>query len=144
MFGAGLLYLKGQTIDVGCAIVASVTLGIAVDDTIHLLLNYSTARKSGLDSFEALLEVLSNTGLALILTTVILVTGFGVFIFASLIPNINFGLLSAQVLSMALVCDLVLLPALLLRFDRQNHSSKLNHQVQPSITKNDNNSLAIN
>lgn len=112
--GAGVLTLLNKPIDVGCAIVASVTLGIAVDDTIHFLFNYNSYREKGMSPFEAISEVLYTTGFALIVTTVILVSGFGVFMFAHLVPNINFGILCAFVLSVALVCDLVLLPALIL------------------------------
>ncbi|EQC48970.1 sterol-sensing domain of SREBP cleavage-activation [Bacteriovorax sp. BSW11_IV] len=112
--GAGILTLLSKPIDVGCAIVASVTLGIAVDDTIHFLFNYRAFRDRGLNAFEAIVDVLHTTGFALIVTTVILVSGFGVFMFAHLVPNINFGILCAFVLSVALLCDLVLLPALIL------------------------------
>jgi uncharacterized protein len=119
--GAGLLYLLGKPIDIGTAIVASVTLGIAVDDTIHFLSHYHRLIKDGMDRMEALVEVLSSTGLALIITTFILATCFGLFIFASLVPNINFGILCAFVLTMALVCDLIILPAILLKV-RLNHN----------------------
>jgi uncharacterized protein len=120
--GAGLLYLLGKPIDIGTAIVASVTLGIAVDDTIHFLSHYHRLTKDGMERMEALIEVLSSTGLALMITTFILATCFGLFIFASLVPNINFGILCAFVLTMALVCDLIILPAILLKV-RLNHSS---------------------
>lgn len=113
--GAGLLTLLDKPIDIGTAIVASVTLGIAVDDTIHFLSHYHRLIKEGMDRMEALVEVLSSTGLALMITTFILATCFGLFIFASLVPNINFGILCAFVLTMALFCDLIVLPALLLR-----------------------------
>ncbi|OUR97087.1 hypothetical protein A9Q84_12205 [Halobacteriovorax marinus] len=113
IFGAGLLKILDKPIDIGCAIVASVTLGIAVDDTIHFLTHYNTLKKLGVSRFEAMVKVFTTTGLALIVTTVILVSCFGLFMFASLMPNINFGILCALVLSIALICDLVLLPAII-------------------------------
>lgn len=114
VLGAGLLTIIKTPVDIGCAIVASVTLGIAVDDTIHFLAHYNSLIKSGMERKEALIEVISGTGMALVVTTMILVSGFGLFMFASLTPNINFGILSSFVLFMALVCDLVVLPALIL------------------------------
>ncbi|MBT5092671.1 MAG: MMPL family transporter, partial [Halobacteriovoraceae bacterium] len=113
IFGAGILTIIGQTIDVGCAIVASVTLGIAVDDTIHFLSHYNQLMNKGYRRYEALIEVLTSTGLALVVTTLILVSCFGIFMFASLTPNINFGVLCAFVLAIALICDLVILPAII-------------------------------
>ena len=101
-------------VDIGCAIVASVTLGIAVDDTIHFLAHYNSLISAGMERKEALIEVISGTGMALVVTTMILVSGFGLFIFASLTPNKNFGILSSFVLFMALVCDLVVLPCIVL------------------------------
>lgn len=114
ILGGGLLTLINTPVDVGCAIVASVTLGIAVDDTIHFLSHYSKLIREGMGRVEALTEVLSGTGVALIVTTMILVSGFGLFIFAHLTPNMNFGILSSFVLFMALVCDLVVLPCIVL------------------------------
>jgi predicted RND superfamily exporter protein len=114
VLGAGLLTIIKTPVDIGCAIVASVTLGIAVDDTIHFLAHYNSLIRDGIERKEALIEVISGTGMALVVTTMILVSGFGLFIFASLTPNINFGILSSFVLFMALVCDLVVLPALIL------------------------------
>lgn len=114
VLGAGLLTIIKTPVDVGCAIVASVTLGIAVDDTIHFLSHYGKLTRQGMPRVEALTEVLSGTGVALIVTTMILVSGFGLFMFASLTPNMNFGILSSFVLFMALVCDLLVLPCIVL------------------------------
>ncbi|MBK26396.1 MAG: hypothetical protein CME70_20520 [Halobacteriovorax sp.] len=114
VLGAGLLTIIKTPVDVGCAIVASVTLGIAVDDTIHFLSHYSKLIREGSPRVEALTEVISGTGVALIVTTMILVSGFGLFMFASLTPNKNFGILSSFVLFMALFCDLVILPCIVL------------------------------
>jgi uncharacterized protein len=114
MLGAGLLKVLDKPIDIGCAIVASVTLGIAVDDTIHFLSHYYRLKKEGVSTRHALEEVFSSTGLALLITTFILATCFGLFVFAGLMPNVNFGILCAFVLTMALICDLLVLPAILL------------------------------
>ncbi len=119
IFGAGALTLLSKPIDIGCAIVASVTLGIAVDDTIHFLSHYNLLRRNGMNVYDSMVKVFTSTGLALIVTTVILVSCFGLFMFANLTPNINFGILCALVLSIALICDLLLLPAIIFCFKDQ-------------------------
>jgi len=112
-FGAAFMKLMGMQLNIGTALVASVTLGIAVDDTIHFLTNFYRLKKAGQDEDSAIKEIFTYTGMALIFTTVILVLGFGLFIFGDFIPNINFGLLCAMVLMSALLADLIFLPALL-------------------------------
>lgn len=120
IFGAGLLTILGIPVDIGCAIVASVTLGVAVDDTIHFLSHYKQLVMQGMERTEALTEVLRSTGMALIITTVILVSCFGLFIFASLAPNINFGILASFVIAVALICDFLVLPALILQMKHKH------------------------
>ena len=112
--GTGLMSFNSHSIEAGAVLVCAVCLGISVDDTIHLMLNYLRNLREGLNKKEALKEVVAHTGVALIVTTVILAVGFGVFIFADFIPNIRFGAYSATVLVMALTIDLIFLPALLL------------------------------
>jgi len=113
-YGAALMTILSKPIDIGTALVTSVCLGIVVDDTVHFLSNYNKYRKEGLSIDDAVLKVISYTGPALITTTMILIGGFGIMSFSSFIPNVNFGILSAVVLGMAVVVDLVFLPAFLL------------------------------
>mgnify|MGYP002623093609 CR=1 FL=1 len=112
--GSAIMYFWGKPIDVGTALVASICLGIAVDDTIHFLLNYFQFLKEE-TSENALKKTFEVTGKALIYTTVILVCGFGAFVMGDFIPNVNFGVMSAIVLTIALLTDLIFLPALILR-----------------------------
>ena len=114
IIGGAALWLLGQPLDVGTVLVTSVCLGIAVDDTIHILANYNRLRVAGKSPNEAVFEVLANTGPALIVTSLVLVTAFGTFIFATFTPNLYFGLMTAIILVFALVTDLTFLPALLL------------------------------
>ncbi|WP_127715829.1 RND family transporter [Halobacteriovorax sp. HLS] len=122
IFGAGALTILNKPIDIGCAIVASVTLGIAVDDTIHFLSHFNTLRKKGMNTFESMVTVFTSTGLALLVTTLILVSCFGLFMFANLMPNINFGILCALVLTIALACDLIVLPAIVFSINTKEYS----------------------
>lgn len=117
VFGAALLKFMNIPIDIGSAIVASVTLGVAVDDTIHFISHYARLykRKVSIEHLKAILvEIISTTGVALMITTLILVSCFGLFIFAQIRPNMIFGVLSAFVISLALLFDLFILPAFIL------------------------------
>lgn len=120
LIGSGFIYLYGATLDIGTVIVGSVCLGIAVDDTIHFLANYQAFRNGGDSPREAIAKVFTNTVPALITTTVVLVAAFGCFIFATFVPNQNFGLFVAFILTIALITDLLFLPALLLTVDKQD------------------------
>jgi len=119
LIGAGFMTLAGIHIDVGTILITSVCLGIAVDDTIYFLANYNRLTRSGVTSYNAVLDIFKNTGNALIWTTVILVVGFGCFLFGSFIPNVHFGIMTAIILGVALILDLVLLPAILLYKDNR-------------------------
>ena len=95
------------------SIVASVTLGIVVDDTIHFLFEYSKNQKSS-SRPQAIKKTLHNVGPSLLLTTLILIMGFGIFIYSRFVPNSHFGLLCSCVLFVALAVDIVVLPSFLL------------------------------
>ncbi len=113
-FGAAIMALLNRPLDVGTVLVASTCLGIAIDDTIHFLSNYYKRLQAGYDKSMAIAQVFAHTGPALLITTVVLVISFGSFVMGSFIPNVNFGVLTAVVLSVALLVDFTLLPALLL------------------------------
>jgi predicted RND superfamily exporter protein len=118
-FGGALMYLLNKPIDMGTSIVCTVCLGIAVDDTIHFISSFKQYRKQGLDVLTAIAEVFTITGKALVVTTILLVVGFGSFIFADFVPNRNFGVLCSLILALALITDLLFLPALLMVADRK-------------------------
>jgi predicted RND superfamily exporter protein len=112
-FGAAYMAINHIYIDIGTSIVAAICLGIAVDDTIHFVTHFVLNQKKYGDSFKALNETFLSTGKALILTTLLLVVGFGSFVMADFLPNHYFGILCALVLTFALLTDLLFLPALL-------------------------------
>jgi predicted RND superfamily exporter protein len=114
IWGLGLLYLKGQSLDVGVVLIVSVCLGIAVDDTIYFLDRFQVSRKKGGTMQEILTRVLNDAGKSLWFTTIILVFGFASLAISDFQPNQNFGVLTALVLALALACDLIGLPATLL------------------------------
>lgn len=114
VFGGAFMKLMDIDLNIGSSLVASVCLGIAVDDTIHFLSNFYRYRSQGYSLDETIAKIYTYTGSALIVTTAILASGFGLYMIGDFIPNVNFGLLCAVILTVALVVDLVFLPALLI------------------------------
>lgn len=113
--GLGILALMGEPIDIGVVLITSITLGIAVDDTIYFLTQLAQEMKDSGQQIKLSLEkVLMKSTMGLIHTSVILILSFLVFLIGDFAPNRHFGFLIAIVLFLALICDLCLLPTLLL------------------------------
>jgi len=124
VFVAGMMGYLNISVDLGVAISAAVILGIAVDDSIHFFSKYFDAIKT--KSFEESIDyVISHSGNAMILTTVVLSFTFAIFAVSSFMPNVNFSIVTVIALNIALLLDLVLLPALLSLFYKS--SAKLVH-----------------
>ncbi len=124
----GVMGWIGLTIDMGVAIAGAIIIGVAVDDTIHFLVKYFDARKRGLGMAETFDEVLHYAGRAILFTTVVLSLSFSMFVFSSFTPNQNFGVVTASALVLALVIDLLFLPALLSVVERkESKKDELKH-----------------
>lgn len=122
MMTAAIMGFFRIDLSTGTAMIASVVLGVAVDDTIHYLSAYRESyRKTG-DCRLSLRQTTASTGFALISTTLALSLGFWVAIFGSFQPTVYFALLSGLTMWFALICDLLVLPASLKLF----HSRRFN------------------
>nr|VFK26633.1 MAG: hypothetical protein BECKMB1821G_GA0114241_10228 [Candidatus Kentron sp. MB] len=107
--------------EVGLAlsVTTSMTLGIVVDDSIHFLSKYLRARReAGMTSECAVRYAFSHVGMALMITSLVLIAGFLVLTLSSFYLNSSMGLMTAMVLFMALVADFLFLPPLLIRIDK--------------------------
>ncbi|OGT20251.1 MAG: hypothetical protein A2V90_06285, partial [Gammaproteobacteria bacterium RBG_16_57_12] len=108
LMGAGGIWL-----DMGTALIASVALGVAVDDTIHLFHGYVERVKKGVKPTWALARNYRQAGRAVTTTSFILCVPFFLLTFSSFQPTSHFGLLTTFGLLAAMLFDLLLLPALL-------------------------------
>ena len=134
IIGFGLWALISGEINLGLSVVVTLTLGIVVDDAVHFLSKYQRARMEGKSAEEAVRYAFHTVGRALWITTVVLVAGFSVLAMSSFRLNSDMGLLSAIVIFIALVVDFILLPSLLMIFDKQTHYSvKTQHGSKPDI-----------
>jgi predicted RND superfamily exporter protein len=112
-FGAWAI-LVGE-VGFSVATVASISLGIIVDDTVHFLTKYVRARnEQGLSAEDSIRYAFRNVGLAIAVNTIILVVGFMVLTTSAFKLNADMGLLTAMAIVFALILDFLLLPALLL------------------------------
>ncbi len=110
-------YISGD-VGLAIAVVVAMTLGIVVDDTVHFLSKYLRARReNGMDPFEATRYAFSTVGMALWVTSITLVAGFGALAFSGFKVNADMGLLSAVTIAMALIADFLFLPTLLMKLD---------------------------
>jgi len=109
---AGVLALAGVPLQMGSAVLFSVLLGLAVDDTIHFLSRLRRERRKGIERMAALRSTFLTVGKAIAITTVILMAGFGVVVFSEVPTNRLFALLLGTGLLGALLGDLILLPAM--------------------------------
>ncbi|MFQ5415993.1 MAG: RND family transporter [Myxococcota bacterium] len=112
----GVMGFFGIPLDVGSAMVAAVVLGIAVDDAIHMLDRLRRLRRSGLPHARAVHDAVLHVGRALATTSFALAIGFAALALSPWQSVANFGVLSAVAILGALLADLLVLPALLLRF----------------------------
>ncbi|MCX7679950.1 MAG: MMPL family transporter, partial [Spirochaetes bacterium] len=112
----GLMGWLRIPLDVSTIMIASVTLGIAVDDTIHIITWYTRNMAILQNRKEALLKTFRDVGKPVVITSVVLFMGFFVLILGTIKPTQAFGVLTAFAMLFAMIGDLVFLPALLVFF----------------------------
>lgn len=111
----GVWGLLVSEVGLALSIVASMTLGIVVDDTVHLLSKYLRARREqGLSPEDAVRYAFSTVGSALWVTSLALVAGFIIVAQAGYLPIAQMGWMTALTIMIALIADFLLLPPLLL------------------------------
>ena len=124
---AGLAYgiwaIFNGLIDLSASVVICMSIGIVVDDTVHFLSKYRRARnEAGLNAADALRYAFHTVGVALTVTTCVLVAGFAVLTASHFQPTVTTGVLMATTLAFALVVDFLFLPPLLLTLDTEPSS----------------------
>lgn len=112
----GVWGLTVGQVGMSLSVVASMTLGIVVDDTVHFLTHFLEARnRRGLDVRGAIKYAMSAAGPASLVMGIVLMTGFSVLAFSNFAVNSGLGLLTAMAIAVATIVEFLLLPPLLLR-----------------------------
>ncbi len=113
VFILGLMGFADIPIDMANLMIASIALGIAVDDTVHLLHHFRAHFAEHGDREAAIAHAVRHAGRAIVVTSVILATGFFVYLAATMVNLQRFGALIGLTVIFAVVLDLTLAPALL-------------------------------
>lgn len=113
IFGMAVMIVFDIPLDMFTILIGTIAIGLAVDDTIHFMHNYKRYMLTHKSVDRAIMLTLTSTGRAMFSTSVVLATGFFIFMFASMNNLFNFGLLTGIVIIVALLCDFLLSPALL-------------------------------
>lgn len=114
----GIWAIFDSEIGLALSIVAGMTLGIVVDDTVHFMSKYLRAkREKNLTATDAVRYAFENVGSALLVTTVVLAAGFMVLSRSAFELNSAMGLLTAITIAIALIIDFLFLPPLLIALE---------------------------
>jgi predicted RND superfamily exporter protein len=109
----GLMGWLGIKLDIATALVASVALGLSVDDTFHCLLQFRSHRARHDRFEESLLSSYAVTGPGVLLSSLAVAIGFAVLRFSQFVPFSNFGMMVCIATAGSSLGNLVLLPACL-------------------------------
>lgn len=114
----GIWGLMVGMIGLAASIITALTFGIVVDDSIHFISRYVHNRRvNNMNPQQALNDTYTSVGKAIIVTSIVLVIGFAILATSGFKVNSTIGYLSSLTLLVALIMDLTILPALLLKFD---------------------------
>ena len=124
VMGFGIWGLTVGEVGLSLSVVLAMTIGIVVDDTVHFLSKYRRARSEhGYSPEDAVRYAMHTVGRAILTTSAVLVAGFLILVVSPFVPTASVGLLTALIIALALIADLVLLPPLLMAVDRRADST---------------------
>jgi len=113
LLAGGIAGMFGIYLDLNSMLVGAMTMGIAVDDSIHVMSRYLLNKKAGGTTREAITSAMNESGQAVVFSSLVLILGFSVFCLASFTTVIYVGLFGSIIMFLALLGDLFLLPAIL-------------------------------
>jgi predicted RND superfamily exporter protein len=116
---AGFMGLVGIDLKASTIIIFTISFGIAVDDTIHFLSKLKLELAKGIEVDLALKNTYVSTGKAIVITSVILFSGFASLMFSTFQSTFYIGVLISLTLLFAMLSDLVVLPILVKKFYKQ-------------------------
>jgi uncharacterized protein len=114
----GLMAWMGVKINMATVLIGGITMGIAVDDTIHFLWRFRSEIRRGKSFTDALANTYQHTGTAIFMTAVVLSCGFLVMALSDFYPTADFGKLTSLTIVIAFVAEIFLMPTLLVLWER--------------------------
>jgi len=126
---AGIMGYFGIPLKPSTALIFSISFGISIDSTIHFISKFKQELKHHRGNIQwSVLQSLEDSGTSIIYTSLVLFGGFFIFCFSDFGGTIALGLLTSITLILALIANLLLLPALILQFYK-NDGSKIHFRV---------------
>ena len=114
----GFMGYNNIPLDMMTITIAAISMGIAVDDTIHYIHRFNHEMQLHSNIKESIINSHKSIGRAMFYTSTIIIVGFIILVLSDFIPTIYFGILIVIAMFMAILADLLLLPAMLLIFRR--------------------------
>ncbi len=116
----GLMGVFSIPLDMMTITIAAISMGIAVDNTIHYIFRHRIEYSKNNNYENAMIKTHTSIGYALYYTTLTIIVGFSILIFSNFIPSIYFGLLTSLAMFIALFATLTIVPKLLSLFKTYN------------------------
>ena len=113
-FILGIIGLLGIPLDMMTITIAAITIGIAVDNSIHYIYRFKEEFSKIKDYSKTLKKCHSTVGVAILNTSITIVFGFSILVLSKFIPTIYFGMFTGLAMLLAMISVLTLLPALIL------------------------------
>ena len=113
-FILGIIGLLGIPLDMMTITIAAITIGIAVDNSIHYIYRFKEEFSKIKDYSKTLKKCHSTVGIAILNTSITIVFGFSILVFSKFIPTIYFGVFTGIAMLLAMISVLTLLPTLIL------------------------------
>jgi predicted RND superfamily exporter protein len=113
-FILGIIGLLGIPLDMMTITIAAITIGIAVDNSIHYIYRFKEEFNNIKDYNKTLKRCHSTVGVAILNTSITIVFGFSILVLSKFIPTIYFGMFTGLAMLLAMISVLTLLPALIL------------------------------
>ncbi len=113
LMGMGIMGAVGIPLNLTTLMIGSIAIGLVVDDTVHFMYNFQKYYRITGETYKAIQETLFTAGRAMLITSMILSSGFFVLIFAASDYMALFGIFSGMIIIFALLSDFLLAPALM-------------------------------
>ena len=112
----GIMGVFNVPLDLMTITIAAISVGIAVDNSIHFIDRFKNEMSQKNDDSAAIFEATNNVGQAMFYTTIVITAGFLIMVFSNFVPTMYFGLLTALAMVTALTANLIMLPMLVAKF----------------------------
>lgn len=112
----GVMRVAGVPLDMFTMLIGSIAIGLCVDDTVHFMHHFRRYLSRGYSVEESISHTLHTAGRAMLVTSLVLCSGFLIMLFSAMNNLTNFGIYTGMAIALALMADFLLAPALMVLF----------------------------